>query len=195
MPRFPLRQIRRDALKHLRGQNPPHAVGRLSPRRLDGVDEFRIGQNRRRAEQPESIGASGGGEIQRARTRTDEEIGKSQQRGGFDQAKIAGIDGGRAGTRSDKFLRARDVRQRRRPERRCRRRGGAAWQTNSAQVSSGQSLSGCEAPMPSTIQGRAQDLNFSPTGRERCAGRRKSGSVDGSGTFIAAIRRAANRSA
>ncbi len=41
--------------------------------------------------------------------------------------------------------------------------------------------------MPSTIHGRAQDLNFSAVAASTAPGRRKSGSVDGSGTFIAAI--------
>jgi hypothetical protein len=33
-----------------------------------------------------------GGEVERPRTRADEQIGKAQQRGRLDQSQIAGID-------------------------------------------------------------------------------------------------------
>src|SRR5262249_12899376 len=53
---------------------------------------------------------------------------------------------------------------------------------NRIQAASGQSLSGCEAPIPSTIQGRAQEAYCSPIADKTAAGSGKSGSVDGNGT-------------
>jgi hypothetical protein len=49
-------------------------------------------------------------------------------------------------------------------------------------------LSGCEAPIPTAIQGRANCANFSPTKLKTGVGTCKSGSVEESGTFIAAIK-------
>ena len=59
---------------------------------------------------------------------------------------------------------------------------------NSLQAASGQSLSGCEAPIPSTIHGRVQSTNLSPTVINTAGGKCKSGSVDGNGTFISTIK-------
>ena len=72
---------RRDAL---------HAVRRGTAVGNDGVDEFRVGQNRRRAEQTEGFSAAGGGEIQGTRTWADEKIGKTQKRSRLRQPKRAG---------------------------------------------------------------------------------------------------------
>src|SRR5690349_6853731 len=44
------RQIRRDPFKHVGRRNPRHAARAGTAGRHDGVDESRIGQNRRRAE-------------------------------------------------------------------------------------------------------------------------------------------------
>ena len=149
------------------------------------MDEFRIGQNRRRAEQAESLRASGGGKIERSRTRVDEQIGEPQQRGRFDQLQIAGIDDLTRAASGDKLFCPRGI------GRPADQKDGAGVRSplkNSRQVASGQSLSGCEAPIPITIQGRARDANFSPTMVKTGVGSRKSGSVDGSGTFISTIK-------
>ena len=77
--------MRRNSLKHLRRRNAGHAAGVGAALRDDGVDEFRVGQHRGRAEQAKSVRAAGGGEVKRPRTRADEQIGQAQQRGGLDQ--------------------------------------------------------------------------------------------------------------
>jgi hypothetical protein len=59
---------------------------------------------------------------------------------------------------------------------------------NRIQNASDQSLSGCEAPIPSTIHGREQAAYFSLIVAVAVGGSGKSGSVDGNGTFIAAIK-------
>ncbi len=56
------------------------------------------------------------------------------------------------------------------------------------QVASGQSLSGCEAPIPITIQGRVQSANLTSTLVDTAGGKCKSGSVDGNGIFISTIK-------
>src|SRR5262249_9371695 len=58
---------------------------------------------------------------------------------------------------------------------------------NRIQAASDQSLSGCEAPIPSTIQGRAQEANCSLIAVDTTDGNGRLGSVDGNGTFVSAI--------
>ena len=75
------------------------------------MDGFRIGQDRRRAEQAESIRAAGCRQIQRARRRADKKIGEAQQRRRFGEAEIADINSGCAAAAGDKLFGTRKVRQ------------------------------------------------------------------------------------
>ena len=90
---FAVRQVGRDVLEHLRRRNALHAARRGAAIRNDGVDEFRAGQSRRRAEQTEGFRAAGCREVQRPRTRADEKIVKTQKCGRLRQSKRAGVDG------------------------------------------------------------------------------------------------------
>ena len=58
---------------------------------------------------PKASGAAGDRKIHRRRARADEQIGETQQRGRFGQAKIAGVDDGRARALRDEVLAARAV--------------------------------------------------------------------------------------
>src|SRR5215472_17239086 len=78
----------RSALAPARAISAPCRRGRTALR-YDGPDESRIGQHRGRAEQAERFGASGGSEVERPRTRADEQIGKPKQRGRLDQSQTA----------------------------------------------------------------------------------------------------------
>ena len=68
-----------------------------------------MGQDRRRTKQTERLRRSGSGEIQWPRARTNEQIGKAQQRRRFDQLQLAGIDDPHPAGRGREILRPRGV--------------------------------------------------------------------------------------
>ena len=183
--RFPPRQIRRDPLEHLCRRDPRHAAGGRSAIRHDGVDEFGIGQHRRRAEQAERLRRAGSGEIERPRTRTDEQIGEAKSAAASFKSKSQALTIRTPAVEVVKFC-ARAVLAG--PPIKKIVPGVFRPARNSRQAASGQSLSGCEAPIPSTIHGRVQSANLSSTVINTARGKCKSGSADGNGIFISAIK-------
>ena len=80
-------KARANPLHHGGRRNPSHAAGGRPALGHDGVDEFRIFQHRRRAEQRKRVGRCGSGEVHRAGIGADEEIGEAKQRNRLDERR------------------------------------------------------------------------------------------------------------